>query len=27
MTTTVFYVRHVPHELQDKVLVGRREGV
>ena len=26
-TTTVFYVRHVPHELQDKVQVGRREGV
>jgi probable phosphoglycerate mutase len=27
VTTTVFYVRHVPHELQDKVQVGRREGV
>ena len=25
--TTVFYVRHVPHELQDQIQVGRREGV
>jgi probable phosphoglycerate mutase len=27
VTTTVFYVRHVPHELQDKIQVGRTEGV
>ena len=27
MTTTVFYVRHVPHELQDKIQVGRRDGI
>ena len=27
MTTTVFYVRHVPHELQDKIQVGRAEGI
>ena len=27
MTTTVFFVRHVPHELQDQIQVGRREGV
>jgi probable phosphoglycerate mutase len=27
VTTTVFYVRHVPHELQDKIQVGRREGI
>ena len=27
MTVTLFLVRHVPHELQNKVQVGRREGV
>ena len=27
MTVTLFFVRHVPHELQDKVHVGRRDGV
>ncbi|HEX8231963.1 MAG TPA: histidine phosphatase family protein [Caulobacteraceae bacterium] len=27
MTTTLFLVRHVPHELQGKVQVGRAEGI
>ena len=27
MTTTVFFVRHVPHEHQGRIHVGRMEGV